>query len=462
MYFHVVKFMCQTKIEKIKGRKMKEIQKTHNFYIPVYKADVQMFIGGFCSPAVRLSEKVREPVQGAFDDAAELGITHLIPDHFQCDFGDAPEEAIIFLDRAQRAGVKVFVYDTGLGSKTSAGHTLRPEAWDTSWAKIYTKHPAFAGVHFQDEPRGNELSVMASKQKKWREEFPDKLFFINLYPGYAGEEWLGGTFKSYIDNFINTAKPDLLSFDHYPLLNDCIRPHYFQELATVKQAAKKAGIPAHAYVLSAGHACYRRNLSLNDLRWQIAVIMAFGFEAFSHYPAGADYNGYDKIISETGERTDLWYNIQAINLEVKKWAHVYLAFKWEGTVQIPGSHRAENPRIFKSAGDEKITCDAIPGVKIIPAENLLCGVFKDNQGNKGYMLTNATDPNCDRSCLAIMIFEAKYKGVQVFEKGEPKVIALDKNNKISVELEPSEGKFVIPLKKIKENIERNKNDEKMD
>lgn len=416
------------------------------FKMPQYADDQEMLIGGFCSPAVRLSGNARTPDQAAFTDIAELGITHLFPDMFQCDFGEAPEQGMIFLDRADAEGLKVFVHDTALGGRTYADHNLKADKWDSSWAHIYTEHSAFAGVHFVDEPSGSELSIVAAKQDLWRREFNDKMFMVNLFPGYVGTPKLGGAFRSYINNYLTTTQPDLLSFDYYALLQDeTLRATYFQEMGIIKQAAKNAGIPAHAYILSAGHEGYKRDLTTADLRWQIAVTMAFGYETFSHYPAGAIYAGYDEIITVTGERTDLWHSIQTVNNEVKSWDNVYLNFNWNGITPIAGSHGNTNV-MLGAIQDGLIAVSDLDGIKSISAtQDLLCGSFIDLSGNSGFMLTNAANPNDDSAASVSVEFDKKYKAVLVYEKGIEKIYALD-GGKVNIALETGEGKFIIPLK----------------
>lgn len=135
------------------------------YKIPVYTEKDKIQIGGFCAPSVRLSGDARRPAQVAFDDAKELGLDFLIPDHFQCDFGDAPEEAFVYLNRAYEAGLQVYPYDTGLGCRTSAGHKLRATAWNTIWAKRYVEHPAFAGLHFLTSRSGRKSKSLRLNKK---------------------------------------------------------------------------------------------------------------------------------------------------------------------------------------------------------------------------------------------------------------------------------------------------------
>lgn len=437
--------------------------KNMKYKIPVYNEKDKIQIGGFCAPSVRLSGDARRPAQAAFNDAKELGLDFLIPDHFQCDFGDAPEEALVYLNRAYDAGLKVYPYDTGLGCRTSAGHKLRAAAWDTTWAKRYVEHPAFAGLHFFDEPFGQEVEIVAAKQKKWREEFGGKDFLVNLNPGYAPGDLLGyvdkektikADFRYYVENYIELAHPDILSFDHYAIYeNGGLRHSYFAETALMGFAAKKGKYKSHFYILSTGHGPYRRIPTVSELRWQIAVGMTFGLKSFTHYTAGAIYDGYDDIISPSLQRTELWYNIQKVNREVNMWSHVYKSFYYEGFLIIHGNHGRPNEMLdLIDKRDGYISQDQIDTLTHIDSsEDVIAGIFVDAAENKGIMLTNANNPNIrsqnpfDRkNAFVTLVFTDDYV-VQVYEKGVASFIkTVDK--KVTIGLESGEGKFLVIAK----------------
>ena len=422
------------------------------FTVPKYADNVEMWIGGFSSPSFRLlNEKTWDE---AFQDAAELGLTHVHPERITADFGRNPDDAMRFLDLAYKYKLKVLMADSGLGIPHLDG-PIDMNQWDTSWAEEYTRHPAFGAIYLMDEPRYESFENLGQKAAQWRKEFPRTGLMSNLVNAGGKHAFLHNTYREFIDAYMEKISPDMLYFAHYPLMNDgSITATYFQELAIISSAAKRYGVPAGAYILTTGHSSsttqFKHMPSAQDLRWQISAMLAFGHKSFSHYaidpPYGGGYtgDGYDRFYTD-GERNDLWYAVQTVNREMRKWDHVYLNFNWLGTAPVVGD--AGLTAMFNIIEDGVIKSDAIDGITSIEStRDLLVGCFEDAAKNKGFMVSNASNPSRELAADAEIQFGKEYKGVQVWEKGVPRVIKLDKDGKAHINLEWGEGKFLIPLK----------------
>ena len=434
------------------------------FAVPEYEDDVTMLIGGFWAPTRHLSgSNWRDPDPAAFQDAADMGLTMLIPTIQQLDFGVSHTLGMNYLNKAYDAGLKVLVSDGGIGAcHRYTDLNAWMNVWNLSSAREYTQHPAFAGQHFFDEPHYYEFDVMAEKQRMWKEEFGDSaLFMINLLPDcdtLNGSKIPKVSWKNYVGDFIKNVKPEVLSYDFYPLdKNGGVDLFYYKDAAFIRQAAKDAGIPAWAYLLTAGHLNHKYNLTKEDLRYQMNMYMAYGYQSLNHFAIDVgDDPTYEQFITPAGQRTEQWYNIQTVNREVLKWDHVYLRFNWEATAPIYANTIMDDNVTFmlNLIEDGRVEADEIEGIKsVISDECALLGIFKDDDGNKGFMLSNATNPNHGKTATVTLKFETPakgkrgYTGVQVYEKGEPRIALLDKDGGITIELESGEGKFLIPLMK---------------
>ena len=444
-----------------------------DYIIPQYDDGVQMAIGGFCSPSVRLMTQVSW--EAAFKDAAELGLTYVYPERvitavdsgpanaetLIMDFARDPKGAMRFLDLAAGNGLKVWFEDSSLGVPHLYRHgPVDLKVWDTAQAREYTRHPAFGAIYFMDEPRIQNLPNLKIKYAQWRQEFPGKPIMSNIVQGGGAHAYLiykdvPDGYRKFVNDYINMLKPDCLYFAHYTIKeNGTLNRTYFCDLALIGAAAKKAGIPAGAYILTTGHSDsankYKSMPSARDLRWQIACMLAFGHKSFSHYAIDPPYGGYqdEKVYDHfytDGKRNSLWYAVQTVNREVLKWDHVYLNFNWLGTAQVVGDGGVSE--LFDAVRDGIIKPDKISGVKSIKTtRDLLIGVFRDAGKNRGFMVTNASNPAKGLSADIEIQFGAGYKGVQVFKKGVPRVIGLDKGGGARIGLESGEGKFLIPLK----------------
>lgn len=426
------------------------------FVIPEYEDDIELQIGGFYAPGHTFGLTAK-----AFNEMVELGLTHLIPEWRQIDFGTNPSAARQFLERAKDAGLKAYVYDSSLGLPWSyAGDSpngdkeIHHERWDTTQAEWYTQHEAFAGIHILDEPYRFQFDDIGIKKAKWKEEFPNAPVFCNAFGYFPGGtitlQYGFDTWRNYVNNFIDIINPDMLPHTMYPIKGDhSVVAYYFYDVAFLRLAAKEAGIPAWIYILASGHenATKYPKLSAEDMRWQIAVAMAYGYTSVQHYATDSPFGYDDYYIS--GERTDLWYNVQTANLEVKKWDNVYMRFAegWKGTAPVSGSHGKTNP-MFDLIEDGLIKPADINGVKgIMSTQDILFGVFEDAGGNKGFMATNAATPIEEADASVTVKFDKGYRGVLVYEKGVPRIIGLGPDGSAVINLESGEGKFLIPLKK---------------
>ena len=76
----------------------------------------------------------------------------------------------------------------------------------------FIDHPAFRGYCVWDEPASTDFEALAEKKALWDSTMGDKTFFVNLFPGWAGNA-LGGSFKSYVSSYLETVKPEVLCFD---------------------------------------------------------------------------------------------------------------------------------------------------------------------------------------------------------------------------------------------------------
>lgn len=317
----------------------------------------------------------------------------------------------------------------------------------------YADHPALLGINAWDEPHFSDFESVLQSKNAFDELMPaDKLFFVNLYPGYANIADLGGSFEYYVDTYLETVKPPMVSIDHYPLVKSEsiqgateINNSYFSDIETVRHSAKRHGdIPMWSIILTSGHGSLV-SPGVAELRWQMAVNMAFGVEALVHYTYPQESADYKSMVTVDGKRTEVFDRVQEANLELRKWDNVYLSFNWEATAEVEGRSGGTPGDMIRLAYAPEIK--DIDGItSVVSSENLLLGAFSDASGNRGFMLTNATNPWQERFAVTTVKFDKRYKGVMVYEKGEPRIIGLNGSGEAKIRLDAGEGKFLIPLK----------------
>ncbi len=101
---------------------------------------------------------------------------------------------------------------------------------------------------------------------------------INLFPSYGSPKQLGfDDFPAYVRGFIETVKPDVLSFDHYPLREpQAGTTDWFGDLAVVRSESRKAGIPFWICLQSEGIRGGLRIPSRAEILWQASTVLAYG------------------------------------------------------------------------------------------------------------------------------------------------------------------------------------------
>lgn len=331
----------------------------------------------------------------------------------------------------------------------AAGVRVIPDSrkWDGE-VPSFAEHPAFAGYCVWDEPASGDFEKLAEKKAKWDSLMADKMFFVNVFPGWAGTA-LGGSFDSYISNYLQTVQPEVLCFDHYSLMKDSndntvVRDTFFSDMDICSYYAKQSGVDFWFTLLAAGHMDYV-DPTEEEFRWQMAVGQAYGARGLIHYVYTSHDSDYTCPIDwKTLTPTELYENMAAANAEVAAWDHIYMNYDWQGTATVGGTN---NP--FTSIGFQLCPYAVDPtentGITAISSdEDLLCGIFEDENGNKAYMLTNATNPADEKDATVTLTLDKEYKGVLVIDRGAQTTKLLEKQA-TTIEIESSEGVFIIPL-----------------
>ena len=225
------------------------------------------------------------------------------------------------LDACRAAGLKAIVSDPRTADYDWA-------AVDAAKAKINVaslvaevgQHPAVFGYFLRDEPPVNWFPGLEKVASPLRELAPEKWAYINLFPDYA-ETWQLGTtnYAEYLERFIATCHPKIISYDNYSLLDDgSVRANYWSNLEAIRSACKKHGLEFWNIVLSVAHFSYRE-ASAADLRFEAYTTLAYGGRGLAWFTYFAPpVGGYRAApVDQFGHRTITWHLMQNVNLQVQ-------------------------------------------------------------------------------------------------------------------------------------------------
>jgi NAD(P)-dependent dehydrogenase (short-subunit alcohol dehydrogenase family) len=108
-----------------------------------------------------------------------------------------------------------------------------------------------------------------------------RAFIRNDQLGVKGEA--GAPYKECLRQFIETVKPELLSYDHYHFQVGGDGDQYFLNLGIIRQAALDAGIPFLNIVQASTWDKSMRVPNGDEMRWLNYTSLAYGAQALSYY-----------------------------------------------------------------------------------------------------------------------------------------------------------------------------------
>jgi hypothetical protein len=133
------------------------------------------------------------------------------------------------------------------------------------------------GYFLHDEPKAKDFAGLAKAVASVRSRHPDALSFINLlgtanFSAAEAKALYGvATYTEYVDSFIATVKPDILSYDCYPEYTSMDNFHY--NAAFMRNKSLHAGIPLWNYIWLEANG---RGHGAGFYRWQLFVSAAYG------------------------------------------------------------------------------------------------------------------------------------------------------------------------------------------
>ncbi|UCD52928.1 MAG: hypothetical protein JSW27_09870, partial [Phycisphaerales bacterium] len=241
-----------------------------------------------------------------FRELAGMGLTHSLM-HY------SPAGNARALDLAAQAGVKLFVGD---GRFSQPGEELRRAA------ESYRDHPALAGYLLRDEPSVGAFAALATARDALKAIDPVHWSYVNLLPTYASPTQLGcATYPEHVRRFMLEFRPEVLSFDHYPILEgDRLRGDYFQNLEWIRQSSLEFGTPFWAFALTCPHKPYPMP-TLGHIRFQTWSNFAYGAKGLQYFtywtPQPGTWDFHDAPIKLDGTRSATWEILKAFNEEVQ-------------------------------------------------------------------------------------------------------------------------------------------------
>lgn len=376
------------------------------------------------------------------------------------------------LEMAQEVGMEVLVRDntaTGFESiinyakEKGYGYQETRDLLDERAAGIkanideYIKYKSFKGINAYDEPSMDYYEPIAACQDWFLKYYPDYEFYTNLLPVYAvpkqlygKKDGMGLTYEDYVSEYVKEVNPAMLSYDHYPILQDWDESAYVKEdflynLNVFAQQAKQKGTPVYIYLQTMG---FFSNLPISkyeEFAWQCYTSLAFGvkgimcFQYWTQLQAEYHNNVRGGIVERDGTITPLYYVVQEVFNDIVAMQDVYLHYEWDGVKTYEGG-RVMND-MFGLVSNQLASLQEIGSVET--DQDIVVGQFKDENEKYAYMVTNAVSP-FDKASANVQLTFDEYDYVMVVKKGTRELVKLN-DHVLNMEIGCGDGYFVVPL-----------------
>lgn len=298
-------------------------------------------------------------------------------------------------------------------------------------------YKSFAGFHVFDEPIVDEFEGIKAKMELIAKQYPDKLFFVNLWP----DQWdknisklHASDYPNYVDRFCFEVLSKLqgervLSVDSYPLMyaydgsgRDMLDGRHLETLELFARKAKEYNAIFHLYIQTMSYGKWHRKPTMEDMYFQFFVGMAYGAKRFSHFcyytPGGscADFAPKDyAMVAKNDEPTDIYHFVKQVNFDMQKFAEFILRSSWVQTAFLEGKTSFDEYEGKLYLRDRK---DKLNGIERMESEyEAIVGEF-DYYGEKAYVAVNFTNPchkktnsiklhfvNCQKVCVQTVLGE---------------------------------------------------------
>ena len=357
--------------------------------IPEYSEDKTFLIGGWNDPP--------KTDWSNFDYVKEAGLDFIFYSYYY--YGMGTENYLVGLEYLEKIGLKAILQ---LGSGADSGVVNFDKVTD------YSQYPAVLALNYFDEPSLSTMEDLTELADWHIEKYgkSDVNYYVNLFP-YTDK--IGGSYQEYLDAYCTimnkvheaTGQDKWLSVDIYPLLSSkygsTVSTSWLTNLEEVAIAAQKNDVDYfHSFILSTQHGSYR-NLDEDDFRYQFWVNMAFGANSISYftYTTGSNNSWGSGLVDRQGKPVEPNYSgAKKVNEEIHAIDDVYLSFEWEGMYPVTGSLNEDTmDGVSQYFYNLKNSLTELEKVKKAEAtRDTLIGQFHDEEGRKGYVVTNFADP----------------------------------------------------------------------
>jgi len=222
------------------------------------------------------------------------------------------------LDTAAKFGLRAQLQDPLL-SPESLDDPERRSKLDALIDRV-RNHPALYSYFLRDEPNARDFPALGRLVEYLRQRDPAHLAYINLFPTYATNEQLGTkgdvvtAYREHLRLYLETVKPDLISYDHYQFRANDDSDQYFLNLSLIREFALASKLPFLNIVQACSWTPSMRVPNGDELRYLVYTTLAYGAQGISYY-VYCWPNHVGGMAGPDGTPTPLYHTAKVLNRE---------------------------------------------------------------------------------------------------------------------------------------------------
>ena len=349
--------------------------------------------------------------------------------------------------------------------------------------KLYADYPGVYGVQMTDEPKyaayesyGEVYNSILRVNKKYG---------FNLFPQYnliplshsekVYDEYLPhveGTsdkynfddafirYKKYINDFMDSMKPDYIQYDDYPLRNGKILENYLPIIQYIANLAAEKGIEFHmvnqTFDMYTDGVQSVRKINAKEANWVNNMSLGFGVDTMAYFTYftcpysttdGEAFIDGSSFVSLNGEKTPIYDIMQNIMSNNQKYAPTILNFEFKKSGIFACLPMQTSATHLQYVDLNNTSYTKVKSVNVNKECALVNELYDQKNDRYMYMAMNILDPVYTGSAVYETItleFSKEYKYAQVYRDGETKYYKL-KDSKLEIKAAPGEASFVIPF-----------------
>lgn len=186
-------------------------------------------------------------------------------------------------------------------------------------------HPGLYAYHLSDEPAAGLFPALGRLVAYLHEHDPEHLAYINLFPTYASNQQLGTAgnrveaYNEHLRQYVETVRPDLLSYDHYHFVKTGDEPGYLENLALIRARALASGLPFMNIVQTSAWGptplaspTGPRVPTPDEVRFLVNTTLAYGAQGISYYVYSYPEH-VGNITESDGSPTPIYQELRLLN-----------------------------------------------------------------------------------------------------------------------------------------------------